>query len=159
MEETIEKVYDSTKHTQEHIDKVNAYMIYCSSVFAQRGLMHDLSKLESPEKEYFDKYTPLLPSLVYGSDKYKECVKLMKPCTDHHYLVNDHHPQHFEKGINGMNLFQIVEMFFDWRASTERGLGGDIMKSIAINAERFGISKQLRQILINTEEHLRKNNR
>ena len=52
-----------------------------------------------------------------------------------------------------MNLYDLIEMFYDWRAATERGVNGDIMKSIKINANRFGISKQLKQILINTENY------
>jgi hypothetical protein len=32
-----------------------------------RAMVHDDSKLESPEKEMFDKYTPLLKETTYGS--------------------------------------------------------------------------------------------
>ena len=51
-----------------------------------------------------------------------------------------------------MDLFDIMEMFYDWLASGERGKPGtgDIFKSIDINSERFGISKQLKKILKNT---------
>ncbi len=152
-----EIVYDSTKDTQEHIDKVARYLTYAATNLVQRGLMHDASKLESPEKEYFDKYTPRLIDLEYGTSEYTEQIKDLKPAIDHHCSVNSHHMQYYENGINGMNLFDIIEMFFDWKAATERGINGDIMKSIAINAERHGISKQLRQILINTENFVREN--
>jgi hypothetical protein len=52
--------------------------------------------------------------------------------------------------LNGMDLFDIFEMFFDWKAACERHNDGNIYKSIAINKERFKISDQLTEILINT---------
>ena len=56
-----------------------------------------------------------------------------------------------------MSLWDICEMFCDWKASSERVRAGNILKSIETNAERFKIDNQLKQILINTarlmEEH------
>jgi hypothetical protein len=75
----------------------------------------------------------------------------MKPALDHHYANNRHHPEHFgEEGIDGMNLFDVLEMFIDWTASTRRHADGDIAKSIEINKKRFGMSDQLAQIFRNT---------
>ena len=150
----MENNYDSTKDTQEHIDKVKSYLEGACVELKKRGLVHDASKLKDPEKEYFDKYTPRLASLTYGTEEYKNQIQDLKPAIDHHYKVNSHHPQFYENGINGMNLFDIVEMFFDWKASGERGKDGNIYKSIDINAERFGISKQLKSILINTARYI-----
>lgn len=149
--------YDSTKDTQEHIDRVKHYLAPIVHNLITRAYEHDASKLKSPEKEYFDKYTPELATLEFGTPEYKESCKRLKPALDHHYLVNDHHPQfHGEEGINGMNLLSLMEMLCDWKASGERGKPGtgNIYKSIDINAERFGISKQLRKILINTAKYL-----
>lgn len=149
--------YDSRKDTQEHIDKVFSLMCGTAAELMTRGDKHDASKLEDPEKEYFDKYTPELEHLVFGSPEYKESCEKLKPALKHHYENNSHHPQHYEDGINGMNLFDIVEMFFDWKASGERGKKGtgNIYKSIDIQAQRFGISKQLKQILMNTAKYLK----
>lgn len=143
-------MYDSTKDTQEHIDKVAAYLAEAAEELYQRGFKHDQSKLHNPEKAYFDKYTPRLAELTFGTPEYLANVQDLKPALEHHYKNNSHHPQYYENGISGMNLFDLIEMFFDWKASSKRGLDGDIVKSIDINAERFGISKQLRQILHNT---------
>jgi hypothetical protein len=49
-----------------------------------------------------------------------------------------------------MNLVDIVEMFCDWLAATKRHNGGDIMKFIVINQERFGFSDDLKAIFENT---------
>ncbi len=56
-----------------------------------------------------------------------------------------------EAEVNGMSLFDLLEMLLDWKAATERMQGGgDIMRSIEINTSRFNLSPQLVQILRNT---------
>ena len=115
-----------------------------------RGVEHDKSKLESPEVELFTKYTPKLSTTTYGSDLYNKYLGELRPALEHHYATYRHLPEHFEHGINDMNLLDLVEMFCDWKAATLRQKDGNILKSISINAERFGIDEQLTQILMNT---------
>lgn len=146
--------YDSSAETLKHIRRVNDLLIDSSCELLSRAKKHDQSKLEDPEKPYFDAATPLLKNLKYGTEEYRESTRTIKPALDHHYANNSHHPQYYENGVNGMNLFDIVEMFCDWKASGERTESGDINRSIEINAERFGISKQLRQILENTVKYM-----
>ena len=57
-------------------------------------------------------------------------------------------------GINGMSLLDLLEMFCDWKAATERHADGDIKRSIEINRDRFNMSPQLAQILDNTRIEL-----
>ena len=57
-----------------------------------------------------------------------------------------------ESSVNGMNLIDLVEMFCDWKAATERHHDGNIRKSIDTNQERFGISHQLARAFQNTVE-------
>jgi hypothetical protein len=147
--------YDSKADTLEHIRSVNQKLIQISTILLNRAVHHDQSKLESPEKELFDEYTPLLKTLTYGSDEYKQSLEKLKPALDHHYFVNRHHPQHTPKGIDGMSLIDVVEMFADWWAATERTNDGDIIKSIDINAERFQMSPQLVAIFKNTVQSLK----
>lgn len=142
--------YNSREETVKHMDNVKEKLKYFIGEIYDRGRMHDTSKLESPEKEIFDEYTPKLKGTTYGSDEYKEYLKEMKVALDHHYANNRHHPEHFENGINDMTLVDLVEMFADWNAASERHGDGDMMKSIDINAVRFGMSDQLKQIFINT---------
>ena len=52
--------------------------------------------------------------------------------------------------INRMNLFDLLEMFIDWTAASQRHADGDINKSIEINTARFALSPQLVEILKNT---------
>lgn len=142
--------YDSTADTLKHIKMVNQFLIDFSIDLLKRAQVHDNSKLESPEKELFDEMTPILNKIEYGSPEYKESLDRLKPALDHHYLMNSHHPQHYNNGIDDMTLHDIVEMYCDWRAAVLRTQNGDMNKSIDINTERFNMSPQLSQIFKNT---------
>lgn len=111
---------------------------------------HDKTKLESPEVEVFAEYTPKLATCSYNSEEYKKNLEEMQVALNHHYAKNRHHPEHFQKGVLDMNLIDILEMFCDWKASSERHHDGNLLKSIEINAQRFGYDDQIKQILINT---------
>lgn len=146
--------YDSKADTLLHIKRVNQLLTEASVELIRRANIHDNSKLESPEKELFDEYTPKLAGCTYGSEEYFQFIEGLKPALNHHYSKNSHHPEHFENGVNGMDLFDIIEMFFDWRASSERHNDGDIYKSISINKNRFKMSDQLSEIFTNTATNL-----
>lgn len=147
-------VYDSTVDTLKHIKRVNQLLINASIELLRRASVHDDSKLVSPEKEVFDEYTPKLKGSTYGSDEYREMLKGLGVALNHHYSENSHHPEHYPNGVSGMDLFDLIEMFFDWKAASERHDDGDIMKSIVINKKRFTISGQVSQILENTARNL-----
>lgn len=144
--------YDSTKDTLLHIKRVSELLSLAAIELLTRGQEHDQTKLGSPEKELFDEYTPKLKDSTYGSDEYKANLKGLEPALKHHYLNNSHHPEHYENGINGMDLFDLVEMFFDWKAAGERHADGNMEKSIEINKDRFKMSDQLVDIFRNTDE-------
>jgi len=143
---------DVIKETLKHISSVCFKILRVCNVMHMRAYQHDDSKLEEPEFETFLKYTPKLRDTTYGSDEYKEFLAEMKPALDHHYAANKHHPEHFENGVDDMTLIDIIEMLCDWWAATERHADGDIMNSIEINTERFGLSPQVASILKNTIE-------
>lgn len=142
--------YDSTADTLLHIKRVNELLLIFSSELISRAIVHDNSKLKSPEKELFDEFTPKLKGSTYGSEEYRKNLSELKVALDHHYANNSHHPEHYNNGVNGFDLFDLVEMFMDWKAATERHANGDILKSIEINKERFGISEQICEIFRNT---------
>jgi hypothetical protein len=143
-------MYDSTYDTRKHINRVGLYLAIFQGFLSDRADLHDASKLLPPEKETFDRVTPLLKELTYGSDEYRETLASMYDALEHHYANNRHHPEHFPNGINGMNLIDLVEMVCDWKAASERHADGDIYKSLEINKKRFEMSDQLYQILKNT---------
>lgn len=136
--------------TQKHIEAVRKYIRFMIDKIDIRGVKHDASKLESPEVEIFAEYTPKLSQCSYGSAEYEQNLQEMKPALEHHYASNRHHPEHFVNGVNDMTLVDIIEMFCDWKASTLRHNDGNLLKSIELNAERFNMDGQLKQILMNT---------
>lgn len=146
--------YDSKTDTLLHIKRVSELLTQSASELIRRANIHDNSKLNSPEKELFDEYTPKLKNCTYGSKEYKGYLKKLKIALDHHYQNNSHHPEHYENGVNGFDLFDLIEMFFDWKAATERHYDGNIMKSIEINKTRFNMSDQLSDIFRNTANRL-----
>lgn len=144
--------YDSTTETLTHINRVQVHIAHMQANLDERSNLHDRSKLQEPEKSVFDEYTPKLKDSTYGSEEYKSFLAGMKPALDHHYAVNDHHPD--GRGIEGMSLLALVEMMADWKAATERHADGSLAKSLEINRVRFGISDQLYAVLVNTAREL-----
>lgn len=152
--------YDSAKDTNEHIRTVQEKIRIVITELLERSVNHDRSKLEDPEKETFDIYTPMLKGVTYGSEEYKKFLADMRPALMHHYRNNRHHPEYFEHHcstmytgvapIYHMNLIDIVEMFCDWAAAVERHDDGDLKKSIEVNRERFHLDEQLVAIFENT---------
>ena len=142
---------DSRPDTQKHIDLVNENGKKFCDKFLERLIHHDASKLEEPERKYFDRGTPRLQDSTYGEKSYDDAKARIKSGLDHHYASNDHHPEHFgERGISGMNLYQLLEMWIDWTAAVKRHNDGNIFNSLMYNRDRFHIDGQLFNILMNT---------
>lgn len=142
--------YDSAPDTLAHIGRVRAHLRAFVGEIIVRALNHDKTKLAEPEKSAFDRETPILSGLQYGSEEYFASLQRLGPALEHHYANTRHHPQSFPDGVNDMTLVDLAEMFCDWAAATERHADGDLERSIQINRERFGISEQLTGILENT---------
>lgn len=136
--------------TMKHIENVRKYIRIFTDALTTRGVKHDASKLESPELEVFTEVTPKLAQLTYGSEEYNASLKELHVALEHHYAGNRHHPEHFTKGIEDMTLIDIVEMLCDWKAASLRQHDGNLLKSIELNAQRFGYDDQLKKIFINT---------
>jgi ribonuclease D len=141
---------ESKFKTMRHIETVRNHLDTCIMALMYKAQHHDQSKLQSPEVEIFEEYTPKLRDCVYDSEEYRQNMKEMKVAIDHHNENNDHHPEHFKDSIRGMNLLDLVEMICDWRSASMRHATGDIYKSIEINQKRFGYSDDLKQVFINT---------
>ena len=88
--------YDSKDDTQKHIDTVRGFIGEIKANLFGRASIHDLSKLEEPEKSMYDEFTPKLRDSTYGSEEYKGFLKDMGAALQHHYQVNSHHPEHFK---------------------------------------------------------------
>ena len=142
---------EARKQTVKHINRVGELLDDVIEELKKRAIVHDFSKTQSPEVEMFDRVTGDLEGLTYGTPEYEaQKQKMLGMALKHHYEHNRHHPEHFEDGIDGMNLIDLIEMFCDWRAATERHADGDIFKSIEYNQKRFNMNPQLASILRNT---------
>ncbi len=154
--------YDSRPETQQHIRRVGQFIDRAIGDLGYRKAMHDASKLVSPEVEAFDIATPKLAKLVYGSPEYKQSTRDLGPALEHHFVVNDHHPEHFENGVRGMSLLALIEMLCDWRAASERGKQRlddpekvvTFESGLAYQQQRFGYSDELAEIFRNTVREL-----
>jgi hypothetical protein len=146
----VEAIEATNKATHEHRMQVARLIDEACSELVDRAEHHDLTKMRSPEVEIFAEYTPKLKATTYGSDEYRGYLKEMQVALDHHYRANRHHPEHFEQGIRGMTLVDLIEMICDWMAATMRHADGDIVRSIRLNKQRFGYSDELEAILLNT---------
>jgi hypothetical protein len=141
---------DPHPDTVRHRARVQALMGELTWLLDVRAAEHDLSKTQSPEVEAFNAVTDQLAGLEYGSQEYKDALRDLGPALQHHYAHNRHHPEAHADGINGMTLLDLVELICDWKAASERHATGSMEQSLAVNAERFGISPQLARILANT---------
>lgn len=151
---------DQRFKTIRHIETVRNYLNEVIRELLNRQEQHDQSKLQNPEREMFDKWTSKLRGVSYGSEEYKGFIREMsKDALKHHYENNRHHPEHFERGVLGMNLIDLIEMFCDWYASGKRHDDGDIYKSIKINKKvKLADSDALEKIFINTADWITKKN-
>lgn len=141
------------RQTEQHIGAVRTHIGDIVQCLQGRAATHDQSKLEEPEASQWAQAKRKLENLEYGSEEYHEALEELP--TEHHYAANRHHPEHFEDGLKGMHLVDLVEMFADWMAAVERhDDDADIHDSIEQNKERFGYGEPLASILHNTADLL-----
>lgn len=132
-------------------DKVELLNVY-NNIFDDIKVNHDRSKLMEPEKHEFDIWTPRLQEAKLGTTMYDYFLQQLNGALQHHYLVNEHHPEHYPNGIHGMNIIRISEMLSDWTATADRHEDGNIYDSIEILSNRFKYGKDMIKVLSNTCE-------
>lgn len=140
--------YDCTDDVMKHKTVVGKILVSFITQLEDRVRTHDQSKLDDPiEKALFDEWTPELRRLTFGTEEYKMALDAMGEGVKLHYRHNRHHPEHFENGVDGMTLVDVMEMVADWMAAAQRNnTEVDLFHAV----KRFGLSQQLIQIIINT---------
>ncbi len=137
----------------KHINSVQNHMTSAISILLERLSDHDQSKYDDDElglvlgKPSLDKYQ-------YMSVEERAALAAVKGAVARHYAKNSHHPEHYENGINGMSLLDLIEMACDWKAASESSSNGSFENSIRFGEERFGMSPQLVDIFMNTGREL-----
>ena len=145
----------SLEHTRAllaHKHLVGSRLTTLASHLVTRALVHDDSKFSDEEYAGFEEMHKRLYETIYGSEEYRATIREFKPEVQHHYEHNHHHPEHYQNGIAGMTLLDLIEMLCDWAASSTRQKDGDLRRSLPINVDRFKIDPQLASILENTIE-------
>jgi hypothetical protein len=138
-----------------HKEKVGTILAKFCAEIAYRAAVHDASKLSKTEFEACANCVDDFSKFGYGTPEYEDLRKRLNPQIIHHNKVARHHPEHFEDGIDGMNLIDILEMLCDWRAAADRVPGDSIKKNLPALQARFKISPQLLKILENTLENFK----
>lgn len=141
--------------TAKHIARVAEYMTAAASEIWLRGQNHDDSKFNPIEAGPLQVVQDIIDregEAPYGSDEYKRRTAILEPMLAHHYANNRHHPEHYPNGINGFDLFDLMEMFFDWRVASERG--EESAMNLTTACAKYNISPQLQEIMQNTADRL-----
>lgn len=138
--------------TWRHIQRVQHYLHVVIRDLLNRAEQHDQTKLDHPEVDaYASPDLPGLSSLTFGSPEYESAKKdILGEALAHHYANNRHHPEFFKHGMDDMNLVDLIELYVDWKAASERHSDGNLRHSIDINAVKYGLSPQLKRIFENT---------
>lgn len=143
----------SSSVTLHHRQRVAQLLCEFAAELIERGRVHDMSKYDPEEKGPLDEMQlDILANgqVPYGSPAYKERTARLAGMLEHHYANNRHHPEHYPDGIHGMTLGDIVEMFFDWKAASERGEQPTMGLAIACRSK--GVAPQLEDIFENTAD-------
>ena len=145
---------DVIRSTAEHIIKVGLNLAAVVHRLSCRAVSHDHSKWSEEEWPSFERATPRLAEVEYGTEEYKQCLRDIRPAVDLHQQRNRHHPEYYGEGIYGMSLLDLIEMLADWKAASERNKNGNLRASLEHNGKRFRIDKQLYAVLCNTAHEL-----
>jgi hypothetical protein len=154
---------DVMRETVKHVRRVGHLMLDIVDRLQRRAMDHDDSKFSEEEFPAFAESTPKLRGLTYGTPEYKAALDALGPALAHHYANNRHHPEFHVKGggkvgngdaFRRMDLLDLIEMLADWKAATERHADGSLWRSIHQNAERFGYSDEMLNLLLTTAENL-----
>lgn len=142
--------YDSTLDNLDHVRKVGRNLGVFIAELNERGIVHDASKFEEPEKSAYDRCIPEMQKWDYGTPEHKAATDALGPALEHHLTFNSHHPEFYgPEGIAGMDLFDLVEMLCDWKAAAQRPPQDGTVR-LDITVPKFGIDPQLASILQNT---------
>ena len=138
---------DFVKDLVDHKRRVAAYMQIVANELFARAAVHDNSKFSPEEFELYEQCFPNLQKHAFGSEELKAEYAKLGPALAHHFEVNRHHPEHFEHGIDDMNLLDVLEMVCDWCAASARsqtGIHAGLL--VAYPLLRVGFAGQLHRL-------------
>jgi hypothetical protein len=127
-------------------------LLRVAAALAGRAATHDLSKFLPSEARGFSEGLPEMGRVPYGTEAYREAMSQgeLRAAVARHHRRNRHHPEHFDKGVRGMDLVDLVEMLADWAEACHRTPQGGLSHSIEFNSERFNLDWLLARLLDST---------
>ena len=128
----------------EHTRSVRQSIAKVVSELIRRSAIHDDKKLRDEEVDRRIERRRAINHLKYGSPEREEADRPFQGLQHGHYCQYRHHPQHFENGIDDMNLVDVIEMVCDWAAY------GNLDKSLKHNQKTYCVSPQLMKLIKNT---------
>jgi hypothetical protein len=140
---------------------IHKFWILCYSFklawkIIKRGFLHDLSKFSGIEWKFFSRHSfENYPHVGYGETYLQHLQTTVKEAIDHHYELNDHHPEHYKNGIRDMKFDAFIEMYLDWLAATRANPHNTLSEVLKTNKDRFKIDDQLYEVMCNgiCEDH------
>lgn len=141
--------------TRIHMMRVSDLLGSAAIELIHRAARHDQSKLTPQELvplQALQDHTDKHGQAPYGTPEYERNRQMLAPMLEQHYANNGHHPEHYINGIAGMDLFDVIEMFFDWKAASERG--GESAMNLSHSSKAYDIPPMLDAILRNTAGRL-----
>lgn len=117
-----------------------------------RAIKHDYSRYNWVELKYNIDNLDKIRYSKYSSYEWKKLTNKNLPHAINHFKKNRHHPEHFENGVEDMQLIDVVEMVCDWKAAARRRykkLNKKLYNKTAIN---YKIDGKLYKIISNIFE-------
>lgn len=157
MSDTTERDYKLYRAIAEHKQRVSKHLKAFTDNLGDRALCHDDSKLVPPEFPAYSSMIDEFEKHPFGTEGYTNAKTKIADAVKQHYKMNRHHPEHFENGVEGMDLADLIEMVCDWKAATlnHKSAPGNMERSLNHAIEKYKISPQLAKILYNTIQNFK----
>jgi len=134
----------------KHKEDIAKMLAKFAGEISYRSAIHDNSKFDTDEFNACSENVNEFGKHEFDSPGERELRLRLSDAFSSHRKKNRHHPEHFDNGIDGMNLIDLLEMVADWRSASNRNAGDSIRKSLPIVQEKYKISPQLMNVLTNT---------
>lgn len=128
--------------TKHKIDIFYNIVTICVELI-KRAMLHDLSKFSKVEMNCFAPKAGMLKTMQYGSIDYFSFLNEEKEAIQHHYKINTHHPEYYNNDYTKMSMYDIIEMYCDFKSSVKKNKNGNLDRSFEINKNRFHLSDEI----------------
>jgi hypothetical protein len=147
----------STAATEKSSYKINSEslrallaMVPLMRQLLHRALVHDLSKFNPDESGLMSQKIHLKKRTDYTDKKeYQKQLDFIGSSLKEHFKRNSHHPEHHEKGVQGMNWLDLMELLIDWWASSHSNANGNPFKSLASAGKKYEVPAEICEVFWN----------